>query len=146
MIPSPVPRLHRLRTRFRFRFQDCTCLELDSDSETIPRVSVFRFRDERTGNFCNTYKSQCTNLEKFFFDNRTYYAKQHNTIKVNTVKTRGKPTFKQLSEEREWVYTLSRHLTLLSNVCSLSWYPQSLDQGRSLRVYSSEPKGAELGI
>ena len=86
-----------------------------------------------------------TNLEKFFFDNRTYYAKRHNTIKVNTVKTRGKP-FKQLSEESEWVYTLARHLTLLSNVCSLSWYPQSLDQGRSLRVYSSEPKGVKLGI
>ena len=55
-VPIPVPILHSFRTRFRFRFRDSKCLELDSDSETIPspdpRVSVFRFRDERTGNLC----------------------------------------------------------------------------------------------
>ena len=76
-----------------------------------------------------------------FSDNRTYYAKRRNSIQwAQWKENKGKPTFKQLSEESEWVYTLARHLTLLSNVCSLSWYPQSLGQGRSLRVYSSEPK------
>ena len=62
----------------------------------------------------NTNKCQCTIFQKFFSDNRTYYAKRRNSIKVSSVKR--KPRESQL---------LSRHLTLLSNVCGLSWYLQS---------------------
>ena len=36
-----------------------------------------------------------------------------------------------------------RHLTLLPKVCSLSWCPQSLGQGCSLRLYSGKPMVVE---
>ena len=53
-VPIPIPGLPKLKYRFRFRFQDYLSWNIGSDSETIPipnpRVSVFRFRDERTGN------------------------------------------------------------------------------------------------
>ena len=44
---------------FQDRFRDLSSLDFDTDfdSETRlePRVSVFRFRDERTGNLCSLY-------------------------------------------------------------------------------------------
>ena len=67
-------------------------------------------------------------------------------LKYFNWKARKLPTFIQSPRESEWVYRPERHLILLSKVCSLSGYPQNLGQGRSLRVYSSEPKGVELGI
>ena len=62
------------------------------------------------------------------------------------VKTRKKSIIKQLPEECEWVCQPKRHLTLLPKVSSFYWYPPSRGQGCSQRVYSSEPKGVELGI
>ena len=56
-IPVPIPRLGMSKFRFRDRFRDFLRLNFDSESgsETRlePRVSVFRFRDERTGNLCS---------------------------------------------------------------------------------------------
>ena len=55
-VPAPIPRLGISMFRFRDRFRVLHSPSIDSEtgSETRlePRVSEFRFRDERTGNLC----------------------------------------------------------------------------------------------
>ena len=77
--------------RFRDQFRDFSSLDFDTDSDSETRlelrVSVFRFRDERTGNLCYGILKSVTKREvlclKFYFNNLT---RNNNIVNIELVK------------------------------------------------------------